>query len=457
MSNFAFKGRNSRGELVEGIVEAASSELVASQLMAGGVIPVSIEATTETAGAVRDASWLDALLAKPVTQEDTLVLTRQLYTLQKAGVPILRALAGLEASTPKRALVDLLADLRPSLDQGRELAAAMARHPAVFDPFYVAMIRVGEMTGRLTEVFLRLAEHLEFELDVRARVKAALANYCAGAVLMPYQPFLAAARAERYDIELLGHRFRTSFEQTCHRLTTLRRPGAEGVPFHMVRVDIAGNISKRFSASGLRFARFSGACPRWSVFEAFTTPGLIRTQLSEMPDGAAYFWVARTVHREYGGYHAPRSTVALAMGCEASRSRRRRRRPRRRPRPRLRAPRRRRPGRSRRRARGCGTCWRSAGRRRSGSTGGWRWWGSCRRSPWRRRAAASSWRRPAAGAGSRGSPLPPPFVHPARRAAASASPAAAASVRLRARGGGCSSWPPPPVDRSNDDDEVAPS
>jgi predicted transcriptional regulator/transcriptional regulator with XRE-family HTH domain len=155
----------------------------------------------------------------------------------------------------------------------------------------------------------------------RALARVALANYFAGAVLMPYRPFLEAARGERYDIELLCHRFRTSFEQTCHRLTTLRRPGAEGVPFHMVRVDIAGNISKRFSASGLRFARFSGACPRWSVFEAFTTPGMIRTQLSQMPDGATYFWVARTVNREYGGYRAPRSTVAVGIGCEASRAR----------------------------------------------------------------------------------------------------------------------------------------
>jgi hypothetical protein len=155
----------------------------------------------------------------------------------------------------------------------------------------------------------------------RALARIALANYFAGAVLMPYGPFLQAARSERYDIELLGHRFRASFEQTCHRLTTLRRPGAEGIPFHMVRVDIAGNISKRFSASGLRFARFSGACPRWNVFEAFTTPGLVRTQLSQMPDGAAYFWVARTVSREGGGFHAPRAVVAIAVGCEAARAR----------------------------------------------------------------------------------------------------------------------------------------
>jgi hypothetical protein len=157
--------------------------------------------------------------------------------------------------------------------------------------------------------------------ESRALARVALASYFAAAVLMPYETFLEAARLERYDLELLGHRFRASFEQVAHRLTTLRRPGAEGVPFHMVRIDIAGNISKRFSASGLRFARFSGACPRWNVFTAFLTPGMIRTQLSQMPDGATYFWVARTVRREGGGYHAPRTVHALALGCEVAHAR----------------------------------------------------------------------------------------------------------------------------------------
>lgn len=155
----------------------------------------------------------------------------------------------------------------------------------------------------------------------RALTRVVLANYFASAVLMPYQPFLEAARSERYDIDLLGHRFRSSFEQTCHRLTTLRRPGAEGIPFHFVRVDVAGNISKRFSASGLRFARFSGACPRWNVFQAFLTPGMLRIQLSQMPDGTGYFWIARTVQKEGGGYHAPRSLLAIAIGCEVGHAR----------------------------------------------------------------------------------------------------------------------------------------
>jgi predicted transcriptional regulator/transcriptional regulator with XRE-family HTH domain len=152
--------------------------------------------------------------------------------------------------------------------------------------------------------------------DSRALGRVALANYFAGCVLMPYQPFLEAARTERYDIELLGHRFRTSFEQVCHRLTALQRPGAEGIPFHMVRIDIAGNISKRFSASGIRFARYSGACPRWNVHAAFFQPGMVRVQLSKMPDGTAYFCVARTVRDNAGGFHAAHALHSVGLGCE---------------------------------------------------------------------------------------------------------------------------------------------
>ena len=173
MSSFAWKGRNARGELVEGVIDADDDAAVADQLLATGVSPVSIAARATALGATTGNAW-QALRAAPVTTEDVLMFSRQMYTLQRAGVPILRALAGLQASTPKASLVTLLADLRASLDQGRELAAAMARHPTVFDGFYLAMIRVGEMTGRLTESFERLASHLEFELDVRARVKQAL-------------------------------------------------------------------------------------------------------------------------------------------------------------------------------------------------------------------------------------------------------------------------------------------
>ena len=150
----------------------------------------------------------------------------------------------------------------------------------------------------------------------RSLARVALANYFASAVLMPYEPFLRAARAERYDIDILARRFQASFEQVCHRLTTLRRPGLEGVAFHFLRIDIAGNISKSFSASGIRFARFSGACPRWNAHAAFLTPGLIRTQISEMPDGRKYFCIARTLQKDTGGYRGQHAMQAVGLGCE---------------------------------------------------------------------------------------------------------------------------------------------
>jgi predicted transcriptional regulator/DNA-binding XRE family transcriptional regulator len=133
--------------------------------------------------------------------------------------------------------------------------------------------------------------------EARALTRAALANYFAAAVLMPYGMFLEAAKGTRYDIDVLKSRFGVSFEQVCHRLTTLRRPGREGVPFHFIRVDIAGNISKRFSASGIHIARFGAACPRWNVYDAFGTPGMMRIQLSRMPAGDTYFCVAQTTDR----------------------------------------------------------------------------------------------------------------------------------------------------------------
>jgi predicted transcriptional regulator/DNA-binding XRE family transcriptional regulator len=154
--------------------------------------------------------------------------------------------------------------------------------------------------------------------EARGLCRIALANYFAAAVLMPYEAFLEAAEASRYDIDVLGRKFRVGFEQVCHRLTTLRKPGRSGVPFHMLRIDAAGNISKRFSASGIRFARFSGACVRWNIFTAFQTPGLIRVQVSSMPSGQTFFCIARTVQRESMGYHAQSPMLAIGLGCEVS-------------------------------------------------------------------------------------------------------------------------------------------
>ncbi|MFO0747975.1 MAG: short-chain fatty acyl-CoA regulator family protein [Myxococcota bacterium] len=158
--------------------------------------------------------------------------------------------------------------------------------------------------------------------EARTLARVALANYFAAAVMMPYEAFRAAAEAERYDIDVLGRRFRVGFEQVCQRLTTLRRPGKEGVAFHMIRIDVAGNISKRFSASGIRFARFSGVCPRWNIFAAFQTPGMIRIQVSKMPDGEVFFCIARTVQRDAGGYHDQHPVMAIGLGCKVEEARR---------------------------------------------------------------------------------------------------------------------------------------
>lgn len=151
--------------------------------------------------------------------------------------------------------------------------------------------------------------------ESRALGRVALANYFAAAVMMPYDAFWEAAEAQRYDIDLLGHRFRASFEQVAQRLTSLRKPGKEGVAFHFVRADIAGNISKRFSASGISVARFSGACPRWNLVACFMTPGQIRTQLSQMPDEEVYFCIARTVASGERGFHTPPAMHAICLGC----------------------------------------------------------------------------------------------------------------------------------------------
>ena len=146
----------------------------------------------------------------------------------------------------------------------------------------------------------------------------ALENYFAGALLMPYRAFLEAARDLRHDIELLQRRFGVSFEQVCHRLTTLQRPGAEGVPFHFLRVDPAGNILKRFSRSGLPIPRYGGACPLWNVHTAFMNPGRIDTQLARLPDGSTYLFVARAITKPGIGHRAPKSHYSVAIGCEVS-------------------------------------------------------------------------------------------------------------------------------------------
>ncbi|TDK41057.1 helix-turn-helix domain-containing protein [Antarcticimicrobium luteum] len=152
--------------------------------------------------------------------------------------------------------------------------------------------------------------------EARAIAKIGLANYFAGAALMPYGAFLEAAQTHRHDLEVLSARFGASFEQVAHRLSTLQRPGAKGIPFFFARVDQAGTITKRHSATRLQFARFGGACPLWNVHRAFETPGRFLRQLAETPDGVRYVNLARDVSKPGGSFGAPVRRYAIALGCE---------------------------------------------------------------------------------------------------------------------------------------------
>ena len=168
----------------------------------------------------------------------------------------------------------------------------------------------------LLEATLDLAR---FQTDeARAIAKIGLANYFAGAAMLPYERFLNAAQDTRHDLEVLANRFGASIEQIAHRLSTLQRPGAKGIPFFFVRVDQAGTITKRHSATRLQFARFGGACPLWNVHRAFEQPGQFLRQLAETPDGVRYISLARDVTKPAGRYGVPTRRFAIALGCEIS-------------------------------------------------------------------------------------------------------------------------------------------
>ncbi|MEV7548619.1 short-chain fatty acyl-CoA regulator family protein [Amycolatopsis sp. NPDC089917] len=174
----------------------------------------------------------------------------------------------------------------------------------------LALLEAGDVIGRLVDGG-------KFSGDTARRLaRIGLANYFAGALVLPYRVFLGAAERYRYDITRLSDHFGVGFESVCHRLSTLQRPGTRGVPFSFVRVDRAGNISKRQSATGFHFSRVGGSCPLWIVYEAFGSPGRIVTQIAELPDGKKYFWLARTVSRAAGGHGDPAKTFAIGLGCE---------------------------------------------------------------------------------------------------------------------------------------------
>ncbi|GHA54651.1 propionyl-CoA carboxylase regulator [Amylibacter ulvae] len=227
---------------------------------------------------------------------------------------------------------------------GRKAAAdwLMARHGVSvsydhdtqlrrFDPDQNILF-LNQHVGAETQLFqiihqTALIEHddlLEMTLDTarfqsdaaRAICKIGLANYFAGAAVMPYAKFLQAAQEHRHDLEHLGHLFGASVEQVAHRLSTLQRPGLKGIPFFFVRVDQAGTITKRHSSTRMQFARFGGACPLWNVHRAFETPGQFLRQLAETPDGVRYLCLAREVSKPGGSFHAPTRRYAIGLGCE---------------------------------------------------------------------------------------------------------------------------------------------
>lgn len=175
MPVFTYKGRSSRGDMVQGSLEGADSSVIADQLINTGITPIEIKISRNSASKSEGPSlWQRMSQDKSVDPLEVMLFSRQMYTLLKAGVPIMRALAGLQESTQNQLFASMIQDLRESLDSGRELSTAMRRHPKVFSPFYVSMVQVGEMTGMLDQTFLRLYEHLEFEKEMRERIKSAL-------------------------------------------------------------------------------------------------------------------------------------------------------------------------------------------------------------------------------------------------------------------------------------------
>ncbi len=204
------------------------------------------------------------------------------------------------------------------LREGKRITLNATAEPAT-QAFQLLHLLALETRGDLLEATLELARFRS--PSARNIARLGLANYFAGAAMMPYARFLEAARAQRHDLERLAHLFHASLEQVAHRLSTMQRGGNRGVPFLFVRVDQAGTITKRHSATRMQFARFGGACPLWNVHQAFETPGRFLRQLAETPDGKRYLLLARDVSKPGGAFGAPVRRFAIGLGCEISHAR----------------------------------------------------------------------------------------------------------------------------------------
>ena len=175
----------------------------------------------------------------------------------------------------------------------------------------VAQLEAGEIIEEYLNTFSFPTE------ESKKLSKVALLNYAGAAIIMPYKSFYEECIKQRYDVELLQNTFAVSFEQVAHRVTCLQNPKMKGIPFHMLRADVAGNISKRFSLSGIEIPRYGGACPRWNIYKAFTMPGKINAAVSKMSNGEKYVCIARTVEKGIGKHGMEKTLLSIGLGCQA--------------------------------------------------------------------------------------------------------------------------------------------
>ena len=228
----------------------------------------------------------------------------------RCGVDV--SLSPLEARSHNRPLEDI----QLMLDEDKDSLVINASLPQTTQKFQLARVLFGRLCG---ETIRKLIVDNRLTSDeARERAFHALARYGAGALLLPYDQFLRAVEDLRYDIQMLMSRFGASFEQICHRLVTLRRPGASAVPFAFMRTDLAGNTSKRFSLPDLRLPRHGSACPLWAIYRAFLTPDRITTQMMRLPDDRRFLVVARAIAKEANAFGHPPQIYSIMLACNAN-------------------------------------------------------------------------------------------------------------------------------------------
>jgi hypothetical protein len=283
---------------------------------------------TEAAVALDEGAAASAMLPYEEVRDFFHYRNNYIHALDLAAEDLARACGVGEGDNPDAALIAYLAErcgVRTVIGSG--LGGVLRRFdPAsgvlTLDGAQPAETRTFQLAYQL--VARELLPIIDAELgsaDFRTEAardvgRVGLGNYAAGALLMPYVRFRQVAQDLRHDVERLQSHFHASFEQVCHRLSTLQRPTLRGLPFYFVRVDLAGNITKRHSATRLQFARFGGGCPLWNVHEAFGQPGRILVQVAEMPDGVRYLCVAKGIVKPSGAYTEPERRYAIGLGCE---------------------------------------------------------------------------------------------------------------------------------------------